>query len=289
MTALSLVVLMYAVGVSAALLYAYRRRSQDDAIGRALTAFEAEEHPVAERVQVMKAIAEIRNNDIRWFERALSTMGVVALISATVAAAVQTIRFAVEEQETKRLEQRALESEGRIGSAEALISAMARVLLGRASQAALMNEDEKRILRYRMDRLAGVDEPDQPAVDELIAIAITLHDYSRSVSLIERRPELLREDRAADQVSLAEYYFLVGSQAQARQMSERAWVRRAQLPRPVAMRLLTMRSLLSLDSAANVVADAARLLGVSLPEAEIAIDADVDAFKAGAKRLRADR
>ena len=95
----------YAIAATLGLVVVYRSGS-NDFLDQEIVALARAEGSVSDRVNALKAIADIRRNDIRWFERAVSSIGVFTLITMTVATAVQTIRATVQKRELKEWELR---------------------------------------------------------------------------------------------------------------------------------------------------------------------------------------
>src|SRR5262245_8480178 len=108
----------YALLVSLALVAVYRRVSlKPSVIDQEVAALLKSGGTLSERSQLLTTIADIRSKEIRWYERALSTLGIMALITTTSAAAVQTIRSAIQERESRILQGQLDDIRGRIAQA----------------------------------------------------------------------------------------------------------------------------------------------------------------------------
>jgi hypothetical protein len=152
-----------------------------------------------------------------------------------------------------------------------------------------LNEDEKKIARYRLDRLSETPKLEAAQVDELIDLSIALRDFSHAVRYIERDRQRFISARAPDQVALAEYYYFVDSLEQAREAAESAYQQRQHLPPSAHMRLLVMRVILEQTARADAIAEIVNLNRTSTRQAEIALDGELKAFSDGAVHLRANR
>jgi hypothetical protein len=279
----------YSAVVSIALIALYRSRAAVDPLLQQAAALAVAPGSLSERAEALKAVAEIRRNQVRWFEQAISSIGVFALITMTVGTAVQTIRSTVQEREVKEWEHRSADVEQRIAEADSLIAAVANTVIAKASRVAVLSQDERKILRYRLQRLSERPTLDAADRDEMISASIALREFSTSVSLINRQPSLFDEAAPADQVSLAEYYYLTGDQDRGRTLADRATVHRHELQPQTQMRLIVIRLLLGQFGRPDAIREAAAALRLDTLQAEAYLTADAAAFAEGAKRLRATR
>jgi hypothetical protein len=211
----------YAVGISVAVVAVYRSRADSEALDAELLSLARQDGPIKERAEILHALAEVRNSQIRWYERAISTVGIVALITMTIATAVQTVQSAAQEKKLEEWERRSAEAERRVGEANWLIGSMAKLLVNRATRVALLSDDEKRILRYRFERLSEMPKLERAEQQEMIQLAIVLREFFRGAALIEKDASLFDSADVADHVSLAEYYYLTGALDRARAISYR--------------------------------------------------------------------
>lgn len=242
-----------------------------------------------DRAEGFAALAEVRKSELRWFEKALSTIGVVAFVAMTVTTAVQTIRAAVQEQEAKQWESRVSAMRERVADADLVIVSVSRALLDRASRASLLTDDEKRILRYRLENLLSRPRLEDPEVDEVMSLAIVLREFSVGVDLIERKPSLLQSARLVDQLAFAEYYYLIGSADAAKRLADRVWLQVGELPPQAQLRAVVIRVVLGQQSQSDAVSDVNRLLRVTTTEASRMLEGEIEAFRRGATRLRNER
>jgi hypothetical protein len=285
-----LVLSVYAAATSFGLVWVYRNTSRRHSeFDRQVANLVDAPGTLSERADALKALSDIRRNDVPWFERAISSLGVFALITMTIGTAVQTIRAAVEERDAQEWERRANEGEQRLAAADTLIAAIADTLLTKASRVAVLSKDEKRILEYRLDQLSRKEKLDVVERDDLVSASVALREFSKSVAVINRSPALFDAAVPSDQVSLAEYYYLTGDQNRGRSLSDRAVVRRNDMNPQTQMRLIVVRLLLGQHTRADAIREAANTLRLDEVQAQAYLDGDTAAFADGAKRLRESR
>ena len=106
--------------------------------------------------------------------------------------------------------------------------------------------------------------------------------------LVETYPEVMQSAKPIDQVAIAEYYYLVGSERAASSVAERVWKERGSLPGGALQRLLVVRALLGADRA-EVSDELARANGVPADRARQTLDVEIASFLEGAARLRSSR
>ncbi len=279
---------LYAVGATAFLFVVYRRKAHVDPTTGIAASLSDGEKPLAERISLLNALAEFRKQSGHWYEKAFSTIGVVALVTMTVTAAVQTIRAALEEQKVQQMQGRAEAMEARIGESERLVESLTRSVLNRAGRTLALTEDEERILRQRVQTLSAVERPVPAQLQELVDVSLLLRDYDSAVHIVETYPEVMESAKPIDRVTIAEYYYLVGSDRAASSVAERVWLERGGLPPRVLQRILVLRVLLGADRSVAV-AELASALGQTPEQAGQTLDAEVASFVRGAAQLRSSR
>jgi hypothetical protein len=287
-TVLIWTLVLYALGASGFLLLIYRRQSADDPTTGVAASLSDADKPLAERIQLLNALSEYRKQTARWYEKAFSTMGVVALVTMTVAAAVQTIRAALEDQKVQQVQVRADAMAARIAESELLVESLTRSVMNRASRTLALTEDEERILKHRLQTLSAGQRPAPAQLQEMVDVSLLLRDYDHAVHLVETYPEVMQSAKPIDQVTIAEYYYLVGSERAASSVAERVWNERGSLPDAVLQRLLVVRALLGADRA-EAADELARANGLPADRARQTLDAAIASFVEGAARLRSSR
>jgi len=276
----------YSILVSVALAALYWTRTGTQEFEKEIAALLSGEGSLKDRAEVLKVVAEVRRNALPWYARAISTVGIAALITTSVSTAVQTIRSTVQEREVKEWEARSAEAEKRVAQADDVIAAIAHTLIVKASRVAVLSAEEQEIVRYDLKRLAEKPMLTVRERDELMAASIVVREFSAAVSLMNRQPELFDQAAPPDQVSLAEYYYLTGDQARGRTMADRAVGNRNRLNRDTAVRLIVIRLLLGQFGRADAIREAAAALSVDETRAAVELDSRVQAFIDGATKLR---
>lgn len=288
MTPLLLVAAGYGIGTTCILVFLYFR-SADDLEPKVASALASGDVPLAEKIQLLAAAAEYRKHTGWWFERAMSSIGVVALVTMTVAAAVQTIRAALEEQKVQQLQSAATSLDNRVKESESLIEALTQWVLNRADRTTTLACDERRILKYRQDTLEKLSPIDSAKLAELIEVSLSLRDFESVVTVFNRHPELVTSTKPTDLVTIAQYRYVTGSGPAAAMIVNQLWPLRGQLALPLLRRLAALRAIVGAGRDATA-ADLASTTNQRIEEARQALDIEMNVLAEGvAKHSPADR
>jgi hypothetical protein len=222
---------------------------------------------VTEKAALIQAIASLKQAHTPWYERSVSTIGVVALISAALAAGHETIAANLQELKVKQLEVELANRSAERTAADEFLANLSKALIAGSLGTHKLSTSEKRLLRYRMDRILKSPVSDIGQIREVYALALALSDYEAAISVLEKNPDLLDKTMVGDRLTLAEYYFMVGSPRAALELQQLVWDKRGDLQPFLYKRLVVLRSALNLHSQAEL-NELARLLKLPRQETE---------------------
>ena len=262
------------------LLYANRSRSIDGDLRiqeKTLIRTLGETSDPDSLAKLLTALAAVRGATTPWYERTISVVGVVAFFSMTIATGFQTFSAASREVKQEQLKVELVELEEELAAADKFLEEMARAALARSIDPRRISRDERNVLRYRLTSIQSRKSQDATAIREGLALAMTLSDYESAAEFVDRNWNLLDETIPADRVSLAEYYYLVGSHGAARDIASDLELNRT-LPPQVEKRLIVLRAALDFTFD-DQVRELARLLAVNPEEAHRILRNDVSKLK----------
>lgn len=280
------VLIAYAALLSAAYLWDRYRvgKPRSKKLDRVLAQASKLDDPV-KSLELLKALAELEQASLPWYQRSLSAIGVIAFLSMTLAAGLQTVNSYLEQAKAQRLEGQieALRTERQ--AAEQFVDSISATILadlergGRAP-----GKLERRLLAHRLRRIEQVLDPTPEQLREAFSLAVALQDWAAVASAVEHHKELLDLNALPDLLSLAEYYFIVGSRERAREVQGDIWPQRTRLAVGAQRRLLMLRAALGFDREA-VVAELARLFDLRPEEARAQLEQAVGGLQRGKANL----
>ena len=209
----------YAVLLTAFFLYEYFRKDDKttELFAQCVEIVKNEESPT-EKIKAISALNDLKKTLSPWYEKYLSTVGVIGLFSMTVAAGVQTINSTAQQSRADVLESDLAELKSQVELAEQFVANVSSAIQSGAFDTQRIGEIERRILRYRFDELRTSTDLNSEALSEAFSLALVLREFETAVELLEKNRELLNDRHPADQLTLAEYYYLVGSNSAAQQI-----------------------------------------------------------------------
>ncbi len=216
---MTLILGIYAALLTGFFLYEYFRK--DDGTSKLFTdciKLVEHEQSATEKLKAIASLTELRKSMSPWYEKYLSTIGVIGLFSMTIAAGVQTINSTTQQYRADSLESELEDKTAQIEAAQLFVAEVSSAIQSGAFGTQRIGDVERKILRYRLDELRSVNDLDNTQLSELFSLALVLREYDLAVEILEDNKELLNNTNPSDQLTLAEYYNLVGSKTAAQQI-----------------------------------------------------------------------
>lgn len=267
----------YATGVSILLALAHRWAKRDvDALEKAMAAL-GDTTTGVEAAKLWLEIARARQSAVPWFERSLSSIGVVAFFSMLVGTGVQTIRASVESANTDRLRYERQLRESELQKAERAVAAAARALMTRAREVGFVEPTARLLLEERLRVLWERDVPGHESAGEVLGVALVLGRLDIAANVVSQFQEVLASAEPADRVSLAEFFVIARDLEKAKQVVARISTdaRLSQLPM-VRVRLVIVEAALARVISDEQVGEVAHLLRISRSEARTRLEQSVE-------------
>ena len=286
------VVFLYAAGITCALVWE-RRRSRRTSLADVLhdkvteLTREAVATPedAARRIELITEAAKVQQQEIPWYQRHISTAGLVAFLSMLVATGFQAVTSSVQSASVERLKSEIKDLESTRHDLEVVMGDASRTVLDDLRP---LEASARGLLTYRLKMLEQVKAPSPSGLREQFQIAVRLQDYEAAIRLVEAHDELRQENSGEDKLLLAEYRFLSGTAAGARALLDSIGESWRSMPAPFRQRAIVLRATLNTIRQSDVV-DFAAALRVPEGEAERRLTVAVDQLKRSPSKSRFDR
>src|SRR3954453_4341844 len=97
--------LVYGLVLSYLIVRKERLRNKESELDRVWKGITSTPNPSLEDIKVIAELAKVRQSEIPWYERSVSTIGIVAFFSMIIATSIQTISATKVEIESSNLRQ----------------------------------------------------------------------------------------------------------------------------------------------------------------------------------------
>jgi hypothetical protein len=280
-----IVIGFYAAGCTFALFLNHTRAARRGRMEELLAGAGVEQLAGLQRLKALCSVAEIRQAETPWYERSLSTVGVVAFFSMLIATGVQTTRSGLETIKVEKLQQEKQDLEKQVAEIGELLSRTTSTVVKQYQITGYLDPIGEDTLRIRLAKLSASRSMDESQLQEAYTLALLLRDFKTAVQIIEDHLDLLDRTEPSHLVSLAEYYFLIGRLGSARDCLSRAEPKLSGQTNDVRKRAIVMAALLDTSRRQESVDRLAGLLKVQRLEAERRLDIEMTRFKRGAQRF----
>ncbi|MFH1891154.1 MAG: hypothetical protein ABIK83_00550 [Candidatus Zixiibacteriota bacterium] len=268
------IVCLYALGVTIALIATQRRESRVLKYGSLLDGLDSEQVRPRERLRIISEYAKIRSYFTPWYEKSISTIGVVAFFSMIVGTTIHVIDTAEERVAADRLRFQIEKLEEEKSAAESVLPIVSRTLIDANASGRELSENELSLLRYRARQLSDSENLSPAELVELYNLQLLMREYAKAVKILENNLEVLDQTVPADRVTLAEYYILIGAHTYAGDLLSTMREEFATLPSVWKLRYATLWAIAFGDSA-RFVAELASDMKISRSDAQERIRKEV--------------
>lgn len=279
---LIIMLLIYSLGISVYLFRVNRQQSKPDDFQPIWKQLTSKAEPTVAEIRAIAEIAKVRRIQIPWYERSISTIGIVAFFSMLVATSFQTINAAKAEIESSNLKQEIQSLEAQRTSWNRLIRDLSEVIVLKASNDKL-EKSEEGLLRQRLSELDKIDKPDNDVDSEKLKIYLALRLYDNASTLIEKSKVLGDSASPENVIFLAEMSYLDGSRAKAKVLLKRFERNLSSQPIDWQVRFYVLNAALSSDPKLYV-NEIAALKHISPDDAGQWTESKVNDLKSQAKR-----
>lgn len=239
--------LAYALGISAYLIIKQRtqsKRSELDAIWEIVS---ANEKPTGAEIKAIARIAKVRQSEIPWYERSISTIGIVAFFSMIIATGVQTLSSVKAEVESIRLRQEIKELEAQRSLWKKNVKELSEVIVLKQTNSGKLETSEEDILRQRLAQIEETASPSKQDVADKLKVYMALKRYDEASALVEQSTLLDDATSPGDLLFLAEMSFLDGAKGRAKALLKKFESELSKQPSDWQLRYLVVNAALSND------------------------------------------
>lgn len=251
-------------------------------------AAESQDLSPLERFNSLCEVTKIQQNQIPWYERSVSTIGIVAFISMLIATGIQTISATHESLKVDLLKAEVEKLTKQKDEAETLVSDISNAVLSLYLKSGKLEAAEAAILRYRMKQLENVSKLDEKVLIEQYRIALILGEFDKAIDILDKNIQLLDETADADQISLAEYYYLTGGHEKARELINRLQPKLSILADQLKFRIIVLSALTDPEAELkieNYIRQIASLLKIDFAEADVRLKREMRIYKDASIRI----
>lgn len=152
-----MLLLIYSMILTVLLVILYRMRHRQSELDRIWKDVTAKTDPTLEELKAIAEVAKARQTEIPWYERSLSTIGILAFFSMMLATSFQTISSAKTAIESSNIRQEINVLESQRAGWKRLLKSLSEVVVLKQMNSGRIEESEKNVLRQRLSDLEQED------------------------------------------------------------------------------------------------------------------------------------
>jgi hypothetical protein len=266
MTTAVIVLACYAFAATVFLVLSIRRRAEEATIMPEVRRLASLEFQATERLKALAEVAKVKREELPWFERSLSAVGIVAFFSMSIAAGFQTLRVQTEaaKLEQLRADTKLLEDQRR--DVEYLANDVIEFMFSTQLPAGRMDDVSRRVLGRYLETLERRGIRTRREFTQAYQIAYALGQIGRVIVLVERHSDFVKSPDPDAAVTLAEYYYLTRAEERAKTIL-RTVVEQSVIGAGLHLRIAVLRRLVG-EATAEDARRVGGLLRVPTEEAE---------------------
>jgi hypothetical protein len=173
----------------------------------------------ADDLKAIAEIAKVRQSEAPWYERSVSTIGIVAFFSMLIATSVQTVGSAKTEIESSNLRWEIKELELQRNSWRKLVKELSELIIYKKGSDTKLEKSEGDVLQQRLIQIEEIDKNSLEEESEKLKIYLALKQFDKAAALIDKLP--LEGTTSETKLFLAEMCFIDGAKERAKPLLEK--------------------------------------------------------------------
>lgn len=283
---LTTLLIIYGLSMTLYLLRKQRVQNKQTELDKIWKEITAKPKPTVDELKAIAEIAKVRQTEIPWYERSLSTIGLVAFFSMLIGTSFQTINSAKTEIESSNLRQEIKGLELQRAAWNKLVKSLSEVIVLKQMNSGRLAESERDVLRQRIRDLEQTTNKTKQDESEQLKIYLALNQFDNASALVEKSQVLLEDTTPENLLLLAEASFLDGAKNRAKVLLSKFEPNISKQPQDWQVRFFILSAALD-PNPGNYAKDVAAIKGISLSEAGEFLNARVDELKQNARRIAA--
>lgn len=267
---LTLALVVYGIGTTVILMRETLRLNRKPSYLTRLASVARQDLPAKDQLWYELERSKLEQQDTPWYQRLLSTIGVVAFATMAITAGLQTMQIRSQADQLARIEKDAEHVRSR---QEFLLARMSEAILADYQRTGSVADADTEFLQARLAVLGKKAEPTRDEMREAMNLALALGDGRAVISWIEKNPTVLEGATLPDKLAAGEYYFgMHNRQKAAALVKDIEQYESFLISDDYRLRFVALRYELFPDSRNEAVADIARIMRCSRGEAEAKLD-----------------
>lgn len=259
------------------LLWMYKNRTKQTELDKIWQNITAKANPTPADLTAIAEVAKARQTEVRWFERSVSTIGILAFFSMIIATTIQTINSAKTDIESSNVKQEIKVLEAQRATWKKLLKSLSEVIVLKQLNGKI-EESEKDVLRQRVQDLEDADSGKVEDEKERFKIYLALGRHDQASALLQKSSALAQDTSPENLILLAETSYVDGARGQTNLFLSQFEPNLSKQPIDWQVRFFVLKAALSGDLPAYA-KDVAAVKRVDLPVAEQLIAEQVEELK----------
>lgn len=274
---------IYAVALTLYLLQLHRTRNRETELDRIWKDVTQKPNLTTEDLKAIAEVAKVRQTALPWYERSVSTIGIVAFFSMLIATSLQSINSANTEIESSNVRQEIKALEAQRDVWKQLVKSLSEVIVLKQLNSGKIEESERDILRQRVKDLEQAETGKPETDSERLKIYLALQQFDNASAIVEKSSALAESTLPETLLLLAENSFLDGAKSRTKLLLSKFEPNISKQPLEWQVRFFVIKAALE-PSPEVYTKEVAAIRGMDLKEAQELLIARVEQLKQNAKR-----
>jgi hypothetical protein len=274
---------LYGIFATVAIIVVQKNRRDDETL---VSAIDQSGLPPLDRLHATIEIAKLRQANLSWFERSISTAGVVAFFSMLIGTGFQAVKSSSDAIRAEQIDREVKELQLQKADFEKATGELAQSVVSQYQRTSYIDDSGIRVLRTRLRYLERETSADRDHLIEAFGLAMLTADYGDAARLLNSHPDLLDRTKSTDLMILAEFYYLTGDSNSAKAMLKSLDGMLGGAPLGVRIRAVVLNATLNPATQEDLVTQYAALLRLDRDDAARRLDRERSRMRAASAKFR---
>jgi hypothetical protein len=255
---------LYGIFATIAIVVVQKNRRGDESL---ISQIDQSELPPLDRLNSTIELAKLRQASLPWFERSISTAGVVAFFSLLIGTGFQAVKSDSDAIRAAQIEREVKELQSQKLDFERAVRELAQSVVAQYQRTSYIDDSGIRVLKERLHYLERDDTESRDRLIEAFGLAMVAGEYREAARLLSSHTDLLDRTKSTDLIILAEFYYLTGDSDSAKAMLKNLEGMLGGAPLGVRIRAVILNATLDPSAQEGLVKQYAALLRLDLDDA----------------------
>lgn len=243
MVVLLIIFIIYSIFTTLYIIYSFFKRERNEKIIKIISNEVNGIGDIEKKISLLTKILEYENKNRPWYENLISTLGVLAFITMLLTTLNQTYESFESQNKLTDLKKNIEKISEKERVFYRYVEHISKYILSRNNALNGLSDDEKRILKIRIQQLLSKKQHNKAIISEVFSAAMQINDFDTVEKIYNENKDDILKGSVSTKLFLSEFYYLKNSRVQANKIL--GYISKSDVTRNDSLRYFSLKWVLS--------------------------------------------